>query len=281
MGICAGNACRGLLTRQETLDAIAGTAAAFDHRIGRAWKSLQDTTNDPIVELRRLLPWRSWQRSEDYYSEGELIWLDADTLIRELSGGQRSLDDFAAAFFGDMDGQYMPQTYTFADVVNALNAVQPHDWAEFLRTRLDGHGSAPLDGLTRGGYSLVYSDTESEYSTKSETRRKVVDLTYSLGFAIGRENKLVDVLWNGPAWSAGLTAGTQIVAVNGVSYDSDRLNDIIKRARTDPAPIEFLVRNGDRYTTVRIDYHDGLRYPHLRQNPGAPARLDQILAPRG
>jgi predicted metalloprotease with PDZ domain len=271
----------GLLTRQETLDALAWIAAAFAHRSGRVWKSLQDTTNDPIVELRRPLSWRSWQRSEDYYSEGELIWLDADTLIRELSGGQRSLDDFAAAFFGGLDGQFMPQTYTFADVVNALNAVQPHDWPEFLRTRLDGHGGAPLDGLTRGGYSLVYSVTESEYFRKSEARRKVLDLTYSLGFMIGRENKLIDVLWDGPAWSAGLTVGTQIIAVNSVSYDSDRLKEIIRRALTDPAPIELLVKNGDRYTMVRIDYHDGLRYPHLQQLPGVPARLDQILAPRG
>jgi predicted metalloprotease with PDZ domain len=270
----------GLLTKQETLDAMAATAAAFQHRTGREWKSLQDTTNDPIVEMRRGIPWRSWQRSEDYYSEGELVWLDVDTLIRELSGGQRSLDDFAAAFFGGMDGQFVPQTYTFADVVNALNAVQPHDWRAFLQERLDGHGGAPLDGIARGGYSLVYSDTESEYFKKSEARRKIVDFSYSLGFAIGRESRLTDVLWDGPGHSAGLTVGTQIVAVNGVAYDSDRLKDIIKRARTDPAPIEFLVRNGDRYTTVRIDYHDGLRYPHLRQNPGAPARLDQILAPR-
>jgi predicted metalloprotease with PDZ domain len=270
----------GLLTKQQTLDALAWTAAVLQHRKGRDWKSLRDTTNDPIVAMRRALPWRSWQRSEDYYSEGELVWLDVDTLIRELSGGQRSLDDFARTFFGVKDGEWAPLTYTFADVVSALNNVQPHDWEGFLRARLDDHDAAPLDGLTRGGYSLEYSDTASDYFSKSETRRKVVDLTYSLGFVIGGEDRLADVLWDGPAHAAGLTAGTRIIAVNGVAYDSDRLKEIVRRARTDTAAIAFLVKNGDRYATVPINYHDGLRYPHLKQIPNAPARLDQILAPR-
>jgi predicted metalloprotease with PDZ domain len=270
----------GLLTKDQAIDAIAATAAAFQHRVGREWRSLQDTTNDPIIEMRRPLPWRSWQRSEDYYSEGELIWLDVDTLIRELSNGQRSLDDFARAFFGISDGKYEPETYTFADVVSALNAVRPYDWEKFLRVRLDGHAGAPLDGLARGGYSLTYSDAPTDYFKKLETRRKIVDLTYSLGFVVGRESKLVDVLWDGPAHAAGLTAGTQIVAVNGVTYDSDRLRDIVKHSGSDTAPIELLVKNGDRYSTIRIDYHDGARYPHLTRIPDTPARLDQILAPR-
>jgi predicted metalloprotease with PDZ domain len=270
----------GLVTRQQALDELAAVAALYQHRAGREWKSLQDTTNDPIIANRRPIPWRSWQRSEDYYSEGELVWLDADTLIRELSGGQKSLDDFARGFFGIDDGSWVPVTYRFDDVVAALNAVQPHDWAGFLRARLESHAGAPFDGLARGGYTLTYSDTASDYFKKAETRRKVADFTYSLGFVVGRESKLTDVLWGGPAHTAGLTAGTQLVAVDGVAYDKDRLTAIIKAAKTDNAPIDFIVKNGDRYSTVRIDYHDGLRYPRLIRHADVPARLDQILAPR-
>jgi predicted metalloprotease with PDZ domain len=153
----------GLLTKPQTLDALAETAAAYDHMIGRTWRALQDTTNDPTMVSRRPISWRSWQRSEDYYSEGELIWLDADTLIRELTRGAKSLDNFARAFFGVADGAITPVTYEFADVVKALNAVSPHDWAAFLRSRLDGHGpGAPLDGLKRGGYQLIYNETQSD-----------------------------------------------------------------------------------------------------------------------
>jgi predicted metalloprotease with PDZ domain len=147
--------------------------------------------------------------------------------------------------------------------------------------RLESHGSPPFDGITRGGYTLIYSDTPSDYFKKIETRRKITDLTYSLGFVVGKENKLTSVLWGSRAHAAGLTAGTQIVAVNGVAYDSDRLQDVVKGATTDPAAIEFLVKNGDRYGTARIDYHDGLRYPHLKCDPSVPALLDQILEPRG
>jgi predicted metalloprotease with PDZ domain len=271
----------GLLTKQQALDAFASTAAVYDHRIGREWRALQDTTNDPIVATRRPLPWRSWQRSEDYYSEGQLIWLDADTLIRERSGGQRSLDDFARLFFGVNDGSFIPSTYVFEDVVQALNTVQPYDWARFLRTRLDGHGAgAPLDGIARGGYKLVYTETPSDYFKDSEMRRKITDLSFSLGMTIAAQGRLSDVVWEGPAYKSGLTVGTQIIAVNGTTFDPGRLKSAIRDATKTSAAVELLVKNGDRYRTVRIDYHDGLRYPHLERDESTPARLDQILTPR-
>ena len=271
----------GLVTKQQALDQLAYTAAIFSHRPGREWKSLQDTTNDPIVTARRPIPWRSWQRGEDYYAEGEMVWIDADTLIRELSNGQKSLDDFARAFFSVDDGEWLtPKTYMFEDVVAALNAVQPYDWAAFLRARLDAHDGPPLDGVARGGYKLTYTDTASDYFKKLEAQRKYADFTFSLGFNVGRENKLSDVLWGGRAQAAGLTVGTQLIAVNGEAYEKDRLIALMKAAKTDNAPLEFIVKNGSRYSTVRIDYHDGPRYPHLTRDEAVPARLDQILAPR-
>jgi predicted metalloprotease with PDZ domain len=271
----------GLLSKQQALDAIAATAATYDHRIGREWRTLEDTTNDPIDAGRRALPWRSWERSEDYYSEGELMWLDADTLIREKSEGRKSLDDFAHAFFGIDDGSYIPVTYTLEDVVKALNSVQAHDWAKFLHSRLDGHGpGAPLDGLARGGYKLVYTETPTDYFGGSEARRKVADLTYSLGMVVGNDGRVNDVLWQGPAFLNRLTAGAQIVAVNGVSYDTDRLKGAVTEAKQSSAGIELLVKNADRYSTVRFDYHEGLRYPRLERIQGVPARLDEILTPR-
>jgi predicted metalloprotease with PDZ domain len=270
----------GLLTKEQALDALAAAAANDQLRPGREWKSLQDTTNDPITAMRRPIPSRSWQRSEDYYVEGELVWLDVDTSIRELSDGKRSLDDFARAFFGIKNGQWVPETYGLDAVVETLNAVQPYDWAAFLNERLESHGAAPLDGIVRGGYKLVYSDAPSDYFKKSEARRKINDLTFSLGLVVGRESKLTDVLWGGPAHTAGLTVGTQIIAVDGLAYDGERLKDTVKAAKTNSAAIEFLVKNGDHYSTVHVDYHDGLRYPLLERDANVPARLDQILSPR-
>ena len=271
----------GLLTKQQTLDAIAATAALYDHRVGREWRALEDTTNDPIIAMRRPLPWRSWERSEDYYSEGQLTWLDADTLIREKSNGKKSLDDFAKSFFGINNGSFVTQTYLFEDVVSALNTVQPYDWATFLRTRLDAHADgAPLDGISRGGYKLVYTDSPSDYFRDSETRRRITDLTYSLGTIVAADGRLADVLWEGPAYKNGLTVGAVIVAVNGVAFDPDRLKTAVKDAKNNTNAIELLIKTGDRFRTVKIDYHDGLRYPHLQRDESTPARLDQILAPR-
>ncbi len=271
----------GLLTRQQALEAIAATAATYDHRVGRSWRALEDTTNDPVIAMRRPLSWLSWQRSEDYYSEGELVWLDADTLIRQLSAGKRSLDDFARAFFGVETGSVVTDTYDLADVVAALNAVQPYDWAGFLDQRLNGHGpGAPLDGLARGGYRLVYAETPTAYFKSLEARRKVTDLTYSLGLTVGKDGELIDVLWDGPAFKAGLAEGTQIVAVNGDAYSPDALLDAVREGKGRAAPLALLVKTKDEYRTVGLDYHDGPRYPRLEPIPGAPLRLDAILAPR-
>lgn len=271
----------GLISPQDARDSLAITAALYDERIGRDWKALQDTTNDPITIARRAQGWRSWQRGEDYYSEGQLMWLDADTLIREKSSGRKSLDDFAKAFFGINSGSSVAVTYTFEDVVAALNDVQPHDWATFLRTRLDGHGpGAPLDGLERGGYKLVYADTPTALQKLSDTRAGINNLTYSLGVIIGRDGKLRAVQWGSPAFDKGFTVATQIIAVNGLAYEDSRINAAITTAKTSGAAIELLVKNGDRYSTVSFDYRGGLRYPKLERISGTPARLDQILAAR-
>lgn len=269
----------GLWTRQEALDQLALAAATYDHRVGRAWRALADTTNDPIIAQRRSQPWPSWGRREDYYYEGMFVWLDADTLIREQSNGRRSLDDFAKMFFGVNNGSYTTVTYQFDDVVKALNAVQPYDWAGFLHARLDAHASgAPLDGLTRGGYHLVYTDMASEYQKIMESGRGLTDLSFSLGLSAGSDGRIGSVLWDSPAFKASLTPGEQITAVNGAAFKGDLLKQAVTEAKTG-GRIDLLIKNGNRYRTVTIDYRDGLRYPHLERT-ATPARLDDILSPR-
>jgi predicted metalloprotease with PDZ domain len=268
----------GLMSLAMVRDDIAATAATYEHRLGRSWRPLQDTTNDPIINQRRPLGWLSWQRSEDYYSEGELVWLDVDTRIRELSGDQRSLNDFARAFFGVADGEIGPRTYTFEDVVATLKQVQPYDWATFLRNKLDGYAAgAPLDGLARGGWKLVYTEKPTDYFKGVEELRKVTDLSYSIGLVLDKDSKISAVQWDSPAFKAGLTVGSTLVALNGRSFKTDALKTAITEARTGKDPIELLVKNGDRYSTVKIDYHGGLRYPRLERIEGTPDRLGAIL----
>jgi len=272
----------GLLTQQESLDALARVAAGYDTQNGRTWRPLEDTTNDPIITPRAPLAWRSWQRSEDYYSEGQLIWLDADTLIRERTHGQKSLDDFAKAFFGVNDGDWRaPDTYTFDDIVATLNSVMPYDWATFLHTRIyDLAPHAPLDGITRGGYRLIYTEDRTPYQMSTEMRRKTADFSYSLGFSIGDGGVVNNVQWDSPAFNAGITRGAKVLAVNGVGYDADGMRRAITNAKTDTHPIQILLQDGDRFDTVSIDYHGGLRYPRLERIPGTPDLLSQIYSPR-
>ncbi len=271
----------GLWSRAQGLDAIADDAASMEAETGRLWRPLQDTTNDPIINERRPQSWHSWERQEDYYVEGLLIWLDADTLIREQTHGQKSMNDFAHAFFGIEDGSFVTHPYVFDDVVHTLNEVLPYDWANFLRTRLDARGGhAPFDGITRGGYRLVYTDTPSDTLKSLEAKRHVHDFTWSIGLSLGSGGAIGSVIWSGPAYRAGLVKGGKLIAVNGISFeDADDLSAAIRLAATSKDPIELLVQEDRHFRTLHIDYHDGLRYPHLERVPGKPALLDDLLAP--
>lgn len=208
----------GLTTPAQARDRLAEVPATLDARVGRTWRNLQDTTNEGTMASRRDKSWRDWQRSAADDDEATLIWLDADTLIREKSGGTRSLDDFARAFFGIAtlrhgDGAIRPATDTFDDVVQALQAVQPHDWAAFLRLRLDRHEpGAPLDGLARSGWRLAWADSESAFAKNGDGwsgpdgRERPADFQHSLGLRITRDGRLDQVQWNSPAFRAGLAA---------------------------------------------------------------------------
>ncbi|HEV7815857.1 MAG TPA: peptidase M61 [Janthinobacterium sp.] len=271
----------GLVAQPHALDSLASVAARYDNVRGRVWRDVLDTTYDPVINMRRPIGWANWQRSEDYYSEGQLIWLDADTKIRELSGEKHSLNDFAAKFFGVEDGNNRALHYTFDDVVKALNEVQAYDWATFLHTRLEGRNPhAPLDGLTRGGWKLVYTDTPTDFLKMAEERRKVTDFAYSLGFSVDKDAKIVGIEWDGPAYKAGLTSGnTSIVAVNGKAYKAEVLKAAVKAAKGTAKTIELLVKKGEHFRTVSIDYHEGLKYPRLERIEGTPDRLSAIMAP--
>ncbi len=272
----------GLWDTEQTHDMLAFVAANYDRgRPGLAsWRNVQDTTNDPIIAQRAPLPYRNYQGSEDYYSAGQLIWLDVDGKLRDLSDGKKSIDDFAKAFFGGHSGEWTVSTYTFDDVIKTLNDIAPFDWAPYLRTRLDGHGPL-IGGLASHGWKLVYTDQPSAAVKAVESRRHVANLTYSLGVSVGKGGTIGDVLWDGPAFKAGLAPAMTIIAVNGRDYDADTLKDAVTAAATDKTqPIELLVKNFDEYKTLRIDYHDGLKYPHLVRDSSRPDTLSTLLKAR-
>jgi predicted metalloprotease with PDZ domain len=273
----------GLWSEDFGRQAWASLAANMDrNRAGRAWRDLEDTTEQPLITARRPLSWMSWQRTEDYYTEGELLWLEVDTRIRELTHDKKSLDDFARAFF-QVPATGPVSTYTFADVVQGLKAVAPFDWEKYLNERLYGHGpGAPLDGLTRGGWKLVFTESPSEYLRSLEDQRRAADFTYSVGFAVSSiTGTLTEVRWGGPAYEAGLTMGTALIAVNGREYRPDRLKTAIQLAKLNKQPIELIVKNLDRYKVIRLAYYDGLKYPALQRAERGEDRLTAIFKPRG
>lgn len=271
----------GMQSREMVLGEWARYAATYQSQPGRMWRSLEDTTLDPIIAARKPRPFPSATRTEDYYNEGSLIWLEADMLIRQQSGGRKSLDDFARAFFGVRDGDRGVLTYNFDDVVETLNGVQPYDWATFFRTRVMEPGApAPLAGFALGGYQLVFRDTPNVFDAERARETKALDLTFSLGVVIDKSGEVTSVQFDGPMFNEGVVNGTRIIAVNGMAYEDGRLRAAITAATDGRTPISLLVERGGRYRTITPAWTGGLRYPHLARVGSGPTLLDRLLDPR-
>jgi predicted metalloprotease with PDZ domain len=276
----------GLRTPEEARDLFAQIAASFQISPGRTWRSLDDTTNQPIMSAHGALQqsWPTWQRSFDYYPESDLVWLEADTIIREQSNGKKSLDDFAKLFFGIDNGSYVTVTYTLEDLVKTLNSVQPYDWEGFFRTRVyDVAPQVPMNGITQGGYRLVYNDVEPEWLKHMDPTRGTSFAT-SLGFTLKGEGAekpggIGTVVWDSPAFKAGMTPEMQVQAVNDQAFNLSNLRAAVLAAERNNEPIKLLVKRDDEFMTLMIDYHGGLRFPHLERVESTPNRLDAILAP--
>jgi predicted metalloprotease with PDZ domain len=269
----------GLWPATSALEALAKVAATYDVRPGGLWRTMEDTTRDPVIAGREPLPWPSWQRSEDYYSEGQLMWLSVDTLIRELSGDTRSLDDFARAFFGIDDGSMVTRTYDFDEVVRTLARVADYDWAGLLHNDLESRElGAPLEGLERGGYRLVYRDHRTSFCKDFDSFAEQYDLRFSVGLTVTADGTVQEVMWGSAAFDAGVTAGSAIQQVNGRDYSEQALREAVEKA-TDGSAIELSLKTRGRPREARIAYHDGHRFPHLERIDGARPRLDEIFSP--
>jgi predicted metalloprotease with PDZ domain len=267
----------GLLTPEQARDDLSMTAAALDHTPGRDWRNLQDTADAAPELYFSPQAWESWRRSTDFYDEGTLDWLWADVIIRQQSKGKKSLDDFCKLFHGAPSTGPMVKTYTFDDVVNALNQVASYDWRGFWTERLTNHGpGAPLGGIEGSGWKVVYDEFPSEMDRGGEGGMHFIDVAYSIGIDLREDGTITDTVEGMPAALAGIGPGMKLIAVNGRHYSPEVLRDALRTGKTSTAPLELLVENTDYFKTYALDYHGGERYPHLVRDDSKPDLLSEI-----
>ncbi len=271
----------GIWTAEQYKQRLSTIAAEYNNRPGRTWRDIQDTATSAQMFYSSGIGWDNWRLNVDYYDEGELLWLDVDTTIRKMTNGKKSIDDFVAKFHG-LGGDTGPKVvpYTFDDVVAVLNEVTPNDWATFLRSRLDSHSSQPpMGGIENGGYKLTYTDKPNSWSTLEDQQTESFDFWYSIGFHANKAGNISDVLKGGVSDKAGIGPGMKILAVNGRAYTPDVLKAAIHDAKDSGPAVELIILNTGYYKVVKLDYHDGERYPLLERVSSVPDRLNDILKP--
>lgn len=270
----------GLWSAEQGREELARLASEFSNEKGRDWRPLQDTADSAVFLYGADAEWENWRRGVDFYEEAELLWLDVDTTLRRLTKDKKSIDDFCRVFHGGPGGKPELKTYTFDDIVATLNSLAPYDWNGFLRTRLDSTVAAtPIEAIENSGWKLVYNDNPNEIEGNRERVRRAIDLTRSIGFAVGGNGRIYDVIYDGPSYKAGIGPGMRITAVNDMVYSPTVLKEAIEAAQATTAPVRLIATNGTEVQTYSVDYHDGLRYPHLERDESRPNYLEEILHP--
>jgi predicted metalloprotease with PDZ domain len=271
----------GLANPEQFRDALAMNAAELDHRSGRVWRNLQDTADGVPTMQDAPHEWESWRRPLDYYQEEELNWLWVDTIIRQETHGKKSMDDFCHIFHGGQGETPEAKTYTFDDVMDTLNQVVAYDWRGFWIERLTNHGpGAPLEGIERSGWKLVYDENESEQMRAWEIEHREINANYSVGLWLKDDGAIVDTIEGMPAALAGIGPGMKVIAVNGRRFSADVLHDALRSGKASSAPLELLIENTDYYKTYKVDYHGGNKYPHLVRDESTRDVLSAIIKPR-
>lgn len=266
----------GLWTPEEYREFLASIAASLGPgRPGRTWRPLLDTAvAEPGMGFGRG-GWMNWRRGTDYYDEGDLMWLEVATIIHKTTNGQKSIDDFCHLFHGGPNNGPEMKTYTFDDLVAALNQVAPYDWATFFHQHLDSTSAeAPVGGIENAGWKPVLNAEP----VRLPGRRGGFGDAYSLGLQVGPDGTVFDSIVGSPAYQAGVTSGMKLVGVNGRVYTPDDLQDAINEAQNNSAPITLLLVDDDYYRTAKVDYHGGQKYPHLVREEGKPDYLDELIA---
>jgi len=270
----------GLLTEEQSREALAALVAQYEHRPGRDWRPLQDTADAAPFLYDSRADWGNWRRSTDFYQEGELLWLDVDATLRRLTKDQKSINDFCKIFHAGPGGEPALKTYTFEDVVRTLHGLAPYDWAEFLRTRLDRTSTkTPREALENSGWKLVYDEQPNEMQLSSEETGKNLNLSLSMGVMVAEDGTIIDVIHGGPSYAAGLGPGMKIAAVNGRQYSSATFREAVVAAKGTSGPIQLVVANGAQFSNFSVDYHGGIAYPHIARDESRPDYLGEILHP--
>ena len=260
-------------------DNLGRAAADFSNQSGRAFTPLVDTATASWVLRPFDVEWDSLRRGQDYYDEGALIWLRVDTIIREQSRDQRTLDDFLRSFFGQRDTEPIVVPYTREDLEAALSSICPYDWHTFFETRIYRvNDKPPTEGLEAAGWRLVYNAMPNNEPFNSEFLPLTYSGLYSIGMSVKKDGTIYDVLSGTPAYQAGLGPKMKIIAVDGQVYSDEVLKESIAHPRN--GKISVVVRNFDSLETHEVEYGGGVRYPHLDRIPGTQDYLSEILEPR-
>lgn len=249
-------------------------------RKGRDWRPLQDTEVS-AYSLRGGSPsWAFLRRGQDYYAEGAMIWLEFDCMIRNATDGQKSLDDFCAAFFsnGDADAHAVP--FDREEIVATLSSLADGPWDSLITVRVDQtHDSLDSDVLNQIGYELGFTDSLPKAVKDRQSKYKYNEFYESLGLTIKKGGKISEIVPGSIADSAGLFPGSEILGVDGKKFSIERIEDALKNSPT-TGVIRLLVTLGDNYHEVTLKYDGGPRYYKLTPVDGKAQWLEEIAKPR-
>jgi len=108
-----------------------------------------------------------------------------------------------------------------------------------------------------------------------ESERKEINASYSIGLLLQDSGVVVDTIEGMPAAKAGIGPGMKVIAVNGRRFSGEVFRNALQGTKNGK-PLELLVENTEFFTSFKIDYQGGEKYPHLVREESKPDLLSEI-----
>ncbi len=236
------------------LSALGKEITRYCNTPGRFVQPLSESSFDAWIKLYR--PDANSGNSQiSYYLKGEMVSLLLDLMIRCRHGNQRSLDDVMRQMweqFGKAEIGFTPE-----QLKTVIESVAELDLSDFFRRYVDGLEELPFDEyLAPFGLRLQTNSVEQGLPYLGMTVRSEA----------GREQiKFVEV--GSPAQAAGIDAGDELLAIEGLRLTADQLGERLR----DYQP-------GDKLQ-IAVFHQDELKLRSVTLAPPRPDRWEIVAIP--
>ncbi|MEA5595158.1 M61 family metallopeptidase [Rivularia sp. UHCC 0363] len=226
----------GIYNVKSYLNNLSKEITLYETTPGRKVQPVSESSFDAWIKLYRQDA-NSRNSQISYYLKGEMISLLLDLLIRDRHNNQRSLDDVMLKLWQQFGKNEVG--YTADELQQVIESVAGIDLTDFFQRFVHGTEDLPFNEyLQPFGLKLIADKTNEPF----------------LGIKVTSENARESIKFvetDSPAQIAGIDAGDELLAIDGIKITANKLSERLKDYQPEDT-IEITVFHQDELRNYRV-----------------------------